>query len=383
MPIKPEEILSQLQWIQERVQQARQYLNLEQIRTEIQRLEARTGEPGFWEDAAAAQDHMRQLTRLKGLMTPWVKLEVDVAEALEMAEVAAGDPAMEEELASSATEMSHRLESLETRALMKDPEDLNPSYLYIHAGAGGTESCDWAMMLMRMYIRWCEKQGFEVEQMDLVDGEEAGIRSVSLLVKGDYAYGMLKAENGIHRLVRISPFDAAKRRHTSFSSVYASPQVDDTVEIEIKDEDLRIDTYRSSGAGGQHVNKTSSAVRITHLPTKIVVACQNERSQHQNKQVAMKMLRSRLYQMQMEQKKAELAVKESQKKDIAWGSQIRSYVFQPYQLVKDHRTGHETGNIIAVMDGDLDGFIEAYLRWTAGMPQVNSESTSSASVMDE
>ncbi len=368
MPIKPEEVLSQLQWIQGRIQQARQYLNLEQILAEIQRLEAQSGEADLWDDPAAAQDLMRQITRLKGIVGPWGKLEADAADALELTEVAEGDPAMEAELAANATEMSQRLESLETRALMKDPEDINASYLYIHAGAGGTESCDWASMLLRMYARWCEKHGFELEQIDLVDGEEAGIRSVTLLVKGDYAFGMLKAENGIHRLVRISPFDANKRRHTSFGSVYASPQVDDNVEIEIKEEDLKIDTYRSSGAGGQHVNKTSSAVRITHLPTKIVCACQNERSQHQNKQVAMKMLRSRLYQMQMDQKKAELAVKESQKKDIAWGSQIRSYVFQPYQLVKDHRTGCETGNIIAVMDGEIDGFIEAYLRWTAGMP---------------
>ena len=281
--------------------------------------------------------------------------------------MAGGDPEMTAELAQGAEEMTNRLEGLETRALMSEPEDANPSYLYIHAGAGGTESCDWTSMLMRMYLRWCEKKGFAVEEIDMVEGEEAGIRSVTLLVKGDYAYGQLKAESGIHRLVRISPFDANKRRHTSFCSVYASPQVDDSIDIDIKEEDLRIDTYRSSGAGGQHVNKTSSAVRITHLPSKIVVACQNERSQHQNKAVAMKMLRSRLYQLEMDRRKAEQAAKDSLKKDIAWGSQIRSYVFQPYQLVKDHRMGYDTGNIIAVMDGEIDGFIEAYLRWSAGL----------------
>jgi peptide chain release factor 2 len=330
-------------------------------------MESQAAEPGFWDNATVAQEHMRKLNQLKISVEPWEKLEADVNDALELAGMAADDPAMEAELAESVGELAHRLEGLETRALMRDPEDINPSYLYIHAGAGGTESCDWASMLLRMYIRWCEQQGYAVEEIDMVDGEEAGIRSVTLLVKGDYAYGQLKAESGIHRLVRISPFDAAKRRHTSFVSVYASPQVDDSIEIDIKEEDLKIDTYRSSGAGGQHVNKTSSAVRITHLPTKIVVACQNERSQHQNKAVAMKMLRSRLYQLEMDKRKAEADAKESQKKDIAWGSQIRSYVFQPYQLVKDHRTGFDTGNIQAVMDGDIKGFIEAYLRWIAGL----------------
>lgn len=376
MPFKPEEIRPQLERMQGRIREARQYLNFESIRIQIREMEAKTSDPTFWENATAAQEHMRKLNQLKTSVDPWEKLEGDVSDALELVEMALGDPAMEAELAQSVEEMTHRLDGLETRALMRDPEDLNPSYLYIHAGAGGTESCDWASMLLRMYVRWCEKQGFQVEEIDMVDGEEAGIRSVTLLVKGDYAYGQLKAESGIHRLVRISPFDANKRRHTSFCSVYASPQVDDNIEIDIKEEDLKIDTYRSSGAGGQHVNKTSSAVRITHLPTKIVVACQNERSQHQNKAVAMKMLRSRMYQMEMDKRKAEADAKESQKKDIAWGSQIRSYVFQPYQLVKDHRTGFDTGNIIAVMDGDLDGFIEAYLRWNAGL--IKGEDGSSA-----
>jgi len=368
LAFKPEEIKPQLEWMQARVREARQYLNFEQLRAQIQRMEGRSGEAGFWDEPAVAQEHMRELTRLRGLIDPWEKLQTEVNDAIELHEMAEGDPAMEAELLAGVEEMATRLEALETRALMKEPVDINPSYLYIHAGAGGTESCDWASMLLRMYTRWCERQGFQVEEVDMVGGEEAGIRSVSLLVKGEYAYGMLKAESGIHRLVRISPFDANKRRHTSFCSVYASPQVDDSIDIDIKEEDLKIDTYRSSGAGGQHVNKTSSAVRITHLPSKIVVACQNERSQHQNKAVAMKMLRSRLYQLEIDKRKAEKAVKDSEKKDIAWGSQIRSYVFQPYQLVKDHRTGEGTGNIPAVMDGDIDRFIEAYLRWIAGMP---------------
>jgi peptide chain release factor 2 len=376
LPLKTEEIRPTLEWMRGRVQEARQYINFDYVRGQIRQMESQAAEPGFWDDTIRAQEHMRKLNQLKNSVEPWEKLDTEVGDTLELLEMSDGDPGMETELAQTTDELTHRLEILETRALMKAPEDINASYLYIHAGAGGTESCDWAAMLLRMYTRWCEKQGFAVEEIDMVDGEEAGIRSVTLLVKGDYAYGLLKAESGIHRLVRISPFDANKRRHTSFVSVYASPQIDDSIEIDIKEEDLKIDTYRSSGAGGQHVNKTSSAVRITHLPTKTVVACQNERSQHQNKAVAMKMLRSRLYQLELDKRKAEADVKESQKKDIAWGSQIRSYVFQPYQLVKDHRTGCNTGNITAVMDGEIEKFIEDYLRWNAGMLKPDADGTS-------
>jgi peptide chain release factor 2 len=366
--LKPEEIQPELERIRERVGEARRYLNFERIRGDIARLEDESGRPGFWDNPEAARELMRRLTLLKRQIEPWEALEGEVADAVELAAMADGDAAMIAELGRGAEEMSARLEMLETRALMTDPLDANPAYLYIHAGAGGTESCDWAAMLLRLYLRWCEQHEMAVEEVDMVEGEEAGIRSATLRVTGDYAYGQLKCENGIHRLVRISPFDANKRRHTSFCSVYAWPEVDDAIEVELKDEDLKIDAFRAGGAGGQHVNKTSSAIRITHLPTSIVVQCQNERSQHQNKAQALKMLRSRLYQFFLEQKKAEQAIKESQKKDISWGNQIRSYVFQPYQLVKDHRTGHETGNIIAVMDGALDGFIEACLRWMAGMP---------------
>jgi peptide chain release factor 2 len=250
--------------------------------------------------------------------------------------------------------------------MMSDELDINNGYLYIHPGAGGTESCDWAAMLLRMYSRWAESKGYKIKTVDLQPGETAGIRSAMLKVEGEWAYGYLKAENGIHRLVRISPFDAAARRHTSFASVFASPEVDETIEVEIKEGDLLIDTFRSSGAGGQHVNKTDSAVRITHRPTGIVVQCQNERSQHQNKQVAMDVLRSRLYQLQLEEQRAALDKIGGEKKDIAWGHQIRSYVFAPYTLVKDHRTDVETGNVQAVMDGAIDVFIEAYLRSRAG-----------------
>lgn len=373
--ILPEDLAGELQRVSGRVAEARQYLKLEGLKRQIAEAEAKAAEPGFWDDASAAQEHMRQINRLKNQVLPWEALEQEVSDAIELAEMAGGDEEMTRQLCEQAGEISHKLEALETRALMKDPEDVNDCYVHIHAGAGGTESCDWAQMLLRMYTRWIERSGLAFEEIELSEGEEAGIRSATLLIKGEYAYGQMKSENGVHRLVRISPFDANKRRHTSFCSIYTWPQVDDKIEIEVKEEDLKIDTYRAGGKGGQHVNKTSSAVRITHLPTKIVVQCQNERSQHQNKDQAMKMLRSRLYKFYEDQQKAELAVKESQKSDISWGNQIRSYVFQPYQMVKDHRTGSETGNIQSVMDGDLDKFIEAYLRWAAGMPVPGAKST--------
>jgi len=277
------------------------------------------------------------------------------------------DEATEMEIAQNTEALLKRVDELELRALLSGEMDPLNCYLHIHAGAGGTESCDWASMLVRMYQHWCERSGFQMEELDFTPGDEAGVKSATFLVKGDYAFGYLKSEIGVHRLVRISPFDANARRHTSFASVFATPEIDDSIEIDIREEDLRIDYYRSSGAGGQHVNKTSSAVRITHIPTKTVVACQNERSQHKNKAVAMKILKGRLYQLEVEKQREEQAVREDEKTEIGWGNQIRSYVFQPYQMVKDLRTGHETGNIQAVMDGELDPFIEALLRQNAGM----------------
>ena len=277
------------------------------------------------------------------------------------------DEATEMEIAQNTEALLKRVDELELRALLSGEMDPLNCYLHIHAGAGGTESCDWASMLVRMYQHWCERSGFQMEELDFTPGDEAGVKSATFLVKGDYAFGYLKSEIGVHRLVRISPFDANARRHTSFASVFATPEIDDSIEIDIREEDLRIDYYRSSGAGGQHVNKTSSAVRITHIPTKTVVACQNERSQHKNKAVAMKILKGRLYQLEVEKQREEQAVREGEKSEIGWGNQIRSYVFQPYQMVKDLRTGHETGNIQAVMDGELDPFIEALLRQNAGM----------------
>ncbi len=258
------------------------------------------------------------------------------------------------------------MESYELQTMLRGPDDARDALLTIHPGAGGTESQDWAEMLMRMYVRWAERHGCTVTILDLIPGEEAGIKSVSIEIKGEYAYGYLKAEKGVHRLVRISPFDSQARRHTSFASVFVYPDIDDTIEVELRDEDIKMDVFRASGAGGQHVNKTSSAVRLTHLPTGIVVSCQQERSQHKNKETAMKMLRAAIYQRKLEQQEAERAKLEATKTDISWGNQIRSYVFQPYTMVNDHRTEVKVSDVQRVMDGDLDGFIQAYLKRFGG-----------------
>ncbi len=266
-----------------------------------------------------------------------------------------------EEVRQRILELRKELKKLELQQLMSDENDANNAIVSIHAGAGGTEAQDWAEMLFRMYIRWCEKKGFKVEIVDMLSGEEAGIKSVTFTVSGKYAYGYLKSESGIHRLVRISPFDASGRRHTSFAAVFVYPEVDDEIVIDIKPSDLRIDTFRASGAGGQHVNKTSSAVRITHLPTGIVVTCQNEKSQHRNKEIAMKILRARLYERELKKQQEKLQEIHESLDDISWGNQIRSYILQPYRLVKDHRFNVERGDVDAVLDGEIDVFIEAYL----------------------
>ncbi|MCG3199610.1 MAG: Peptide chain release factor 2 [bacterium] len=266
-------------------------------------------------------------------------------------------------IAQDLDEITRLVDDYELECTLSGEHDPKNCYVTIHPGAGGTESCDWAEMLLRMYTRFFEREGYGTEVIDIQEGDEAGIRNATLWVKGDYAFGRLKAEHGIHRLVRISPFDSQSRRHTSFTSVSVAPEIDDELEVEIDEKDLRIDTYRSSGAGGQHVNTTDSAVRITHLPTGLVVCCQNERSQHKNRATAMKVLKSRLYELQQKEQEEKLAAATDVKKDIAWGHQIRSYVFHPYQMVKDLRSGYETSNIQAVMDGDLEPFIKAYLRW--------------------
>ncbi len=280
---------------------------------------------------------------------------------LEMATEAADESSFVE-VKADLSFIQTRLDDLELKSLLDGEVDANGSYISINSGAGGTEACDWAAMLLRMYTRWAESQGYKIEVLSMNDGEEAGIKSATLLIQGPFAYGYLKAESGVHRLVRISPFDSNARRHTSFASVYCWPEIDDSITIEIKDDDIRVDTYRSSGAGGQHVNKTDSAIRITHIPTGIVVQCQNQRSQHANRDTAFKMLRASLYEKEMERRQAELDTIAGQRKANEWGSQIRSYVLHPYQLAKDHRTDFETSNPAAVLDGGINGFIHAYLR---------------------
>ena len=306
---------------------------------------------------------MREISIRKEIVNAWQKVNESCGNSDELLMLAEeeGDESIAEEIAGDVDELDKQVAKLEFQKMLGNPEDSKNAILTIHPGAGGTESQDWAQMLLRMYQRWIERQGFKGAILDFQSGDEAGIKSVTVEVTGSYAYGYLKAEAGVHRLVRISPFDANKRRHTSFASVFIYPEIDNTIEIDVDEKDLRIDTYRASGAGGQHVNKTSSAVRITHLPTGIVTQCQNERSQHRNKDSAMKMLMAQLYQKKLEEERAKRDKLENTKKEIGLGSQIRSYVFHPYNMVKDHRTNHETSNTTAVMDGDLNDFIEAYL----------------------
>lgn len=306
---------------------------------------------------------MREIAARKEWIEIWQKLSLRHKELGDLVALAeeAEDESIYSELERDCQRLGDEIGDLEFRKMLGRPEDPKNAILTIHPGAGGTESQDWAQMLMRMYVRWFERKGYQYDYLDLQYGEGAGIKSVTIEVLGSFAYGYLKAEAGVHRLVRISPFDFNKRRHTSFASVFVYPEIENAVEVNVDEKDLRVDTFRASGAGGQHVNKTSSAIRITHIPTGIVVQCQNERSQHRNREAAMKILLSKLYQKQLEEEQQKLAKLENKKMDIGWGSQIRSYVFHPYNLVKDHRTDHETGNTTQVMDGDLDDFIHAYL----------------------
>ena len=323
-------------------------------------------EPGFWDDNEKAQMVIQKSNELKAVYDTFYQLELQVEEVELLFEMYKEDPEEEihEELVERVYSVEKELEKYELSMLLSGPHDKCSAILEIHPGAGGTESQDWGSMLLRMYTRWAEQHGYRIETVDYQDGEEAGIKSVTLSIEGLNAYGYLKSEKGVHRLVRISPFDAAGKRHTSFCSIDIMPQLEGDIDIEINPDDLKIDVYRASGAGGQHINKTSSAVRITHIPTGIVTQSQAQRSQFKNKDQAMAMLKTKLYQLEEEKKAAELAEIRGEQKDIAWGSQIRNYVFHPYSLVKDLRSGHETGNIGAVMDGDLDPFMDAYLKWT-------------------
>lgn len=321
-------------------------------------------EPGFWDDQQGAQVIINEGNGLKAIVNEYKELE-ETHENLDMTlELLREEPdeELQEELGKELVEFQQKMADFELQLLLSGPYDQNNAILELHPGAGGTESQDWGSMLLRMYIRWAEKRGFKVETMDYLPGDEAGIKSVTISIKGHNAFGYLQAEKGVHRLVRISPFDSSGRRHTSFVSCDVMPEFDENIEIDIRTEDLKIDTYRATGAGGQHINTTDSAVRITHIPTGTVVQCQAERSQIKNREKAMAMLKGKLYQLELEKQQAQLDEIRGEQKDIGWGSQIRSYVFHPYSMVKDHRTNEETGNVGAVMDGDLDPFINAYLR---------------------
>lgn len=319
--------------------------------------------PEFWGDMENSQKRLKELKSLKNRISAYRNLCAEYDDLVTLADmgIEENDAEIALEAKSAAKSFKANFEELRMRALLNGEYDKNNAIVTLHSGAGGTEACDWANMLFRMYSRWAEKRGYDIETIDCLQGEEAGVKSVTFLVSGENAYGFMRAEKGVHRLVRISPFDASGRRHTSFASCDVMPELEDDAEIEINSDDIRIDTFRSSGAGGQHVNKTDSAIRITHMPTGVVVQCQNERSQHKNKDFAMKMLKAKLYEIKVSEQAAKTQGIRGEVKDIAWGSQIRSYVFHPYSMVKDHRTNEEVGNVQAVMDGDIDVFINSYL----------------------
>ena len=338
-------------------------LNLDRVRSEIAELEEESSNPDFWNDSDNSTKVLQRLKNLKDKLENYNKLgelcdEIDVS--IEIAEEE-NDASLAPDLAGELEGLEKQIEIINLETLLSGEYDKNNAIISLNAGAGGTEAQDWVEMLYRMYLRWAERRGFKTETVDYLAGNEAGIKNVSVMISGENAYGYLKAEKGVHRLVRISPFDASGRRHTSFASLDVLPEIDDDVEVDINPEDLKVDTYRASGAGGQHINKTESAIRITHIPTGVVVACQTERSQHKNRDTAMKMLKAKLIDIKEREHKEKISDLQGVQMDIAWGSQIRSYVFHPYSMVKDHRTSHETGNVNAVMDGDIDPFINEYL----------------------
>ena len=339
--------------------------DIAKLEKDLADLENQTANPDFWNNSKTSGKVLQQIKILKNKKDSYNKLESSLSNLIELNELLLleMDENLAEELVESTASISKEIDNLEIATLLSDKYDLNNAIVTIHPGAGGTESQDWAEMLYRMYTRWANSNGYTIKELDYLDGDEAGLKSVTFEINGDFAYGYMKSEKGVHRLVRISPFDAGGRRHTSFASVEILPEITEDIEIEINPEDLRVDTYRASGAGGQHINKTSSAVRITHIPTNTVVACQTERSQIQNRETAMKMLKSKLFALKEQEQKEKIEDLKGEQKDIAWGSQIRSYVFCPYTLVKDHRTNYEVGNVQSVMDGDLNDFMINYLKW--------------------
>ncbi len=339
-------------------------LGLRALRSEVEKLEAQSAQPNFWDDVDNSHRVLQKIAQSKGKIEAYEKLQSEYDDTMTLIELAneENDLSFLDEVTENVDNIINGIDQLRLTTLLTGEYDANNAILTFHAGAGGTEAQDWVSMLYRMYLRYAERKGFKAKTLDILEGDEAGLKSATVLVEGLNAYGFLKSETGVHRLVRISPFDSSGRRHTSFASLEVMPEIGDDIEVDIRPEDLRVDTYRSSGAGGQHINKTESAVRITHIPTGIVVACQNERSQHQNREVAMKMLKSKLIEIKEREHLEKIEDIKGEQKDIAFGSQIRSYVFMPYTLVKDVRTGYESGNVSAVMDGDLDGFINAYLK---------------------
>ena len=361
-----EELKQSLQGMEPELKDLADALDLPAMRKEIQELDQKATAPDFWNDMEKSQKILQRSSALKNQIETYEKLKNSYGDLMALAELAdeESDLSLLPQARQELEDFRKSLESQRLMTLLTGEYDAKNAILTFHAGAGGTEAQDWAMMLYRMYCRWGERHGFKVKTLDYLDGEEAGIKSASILVEGENAYGFLKSETGVHRLVRISPFDASGRRHTSFASLEVMPEIDDTIKVDIRPEDIKMDVFRSSGAGGQKVNKTSSAVRLTHIPTGIVVSCQVERSQYQNRDVAMKMLKSKLVEIKEREHLEKIEDIKGVQKEIAWGSQIRSYVFMPYTLVKDHRTGYESTNIDAVMDGDLDGFINAYLKFT-------------------
>ncbi|WP_315337452.1 peptide chain release factor 2 [Fusobacterium pseudoperiodonticum] len=350
--------------MKEKTDSIRRSLDLEKRKTTIKDLEKLTFEDGFWSDKRKSSEIIKNMNFEKNIVSRYEKLATEVEDEEVLIDfVESGESSFENELIEKHKALKYDIEEFEVNLLLDGEYDMNNAIVTIHSGAGGTEACDWADMLYRMYLRWCNLKNYKVSELDFMEGDSVGVKSVTFLVEGINAYGYLKSEKGVHRLVRISPFDANKKRHTSFASVEVVPEVDDNVEVEINPADIRIDTYRASGAGGQHVNMTDSAVRITHFPTGAVVTCQKERSQLSNRETAMKMLKSKLLEIELKKKEEEMKKIQGEQTDIGWGNQIRSYVFQPYALVKDHRTNTEIGNVKAVMDGSIDDFINSYLRW--------------------
>ena len=359
-----DEIRLELEGLEPELKDLSEALGLKAMANEAAELDMKASEPGFWDDAQRSQKVLQRSSYLKNKIAAYEKLQSTYEDALALVDLAneEGDLSLLPEAQEELAKVKSSLEEQRLSTLLTGEYDSKNAILTFHAGAGGTEAQDWAEMLYRMYNRWAERHGYKVTTLDYLDGEEAGLKSASILIEGENAYGFLKSENGVHRLVRVSPFDASGRRHTSFASLEVMPEIDDTVEVEINPDDIKMEVYRASGAGGQKVNKTSSAVRLIHIPTGIVVSCRVERSQYQNRDVAMRMLKSKLLEIKEREHLEKIEDIKGDQKEIAWGSQIRSYVFMPYTLVKDHRTGYENGNISAVMDGDLDGFINAYLK---------------------